>query len=143
MAIDVGAGVNWATVDSAPVTSYPLSIGLWMNPAATGTNGAMFYMGDKDATNIQYFKIYLTGANVPIFAVRAASSAFNATAGGSMTNNTWNHVLAVGTSATSRDIYLNGGNKGSNATNTTPVGADRITLGRMGDTTPSDYFNGR
>jgi hypothetical protein len=61
-----------------------------------------------------------------------------------LTTTDWFLVTAVYTSATSRTIYVNGMQVGTNTTNVvydTNV-TKRINIGRLADSTPTNYFAG-
>jgi hypothetical protein len=56
---------------------------------------------------------------------------------------TWHLGVGIAVDATERHNYFDGGNLGSGSTSIgNPAGLDRITLGRLGDSTPSAYFDG-
>ena len=59
------------------------------------------------------------------------------------TTGVWYHACAVGISATSRDVYLNGGSKGSNTTSSTPSGLDTTSLGVSTRNTTVNVYDGR
>ena len=45
--------------------------------------------------------------------------------------------------STDRRVYIDGGSKGTNATNASDSALDRTSIGRAGDSTPDGYFDGR
>jgi hypothetical protein len=57
--------------------------------------------------------------------------------------NTWTHCTVIFTSTTSRQIYFNGVLDGTDtATAQTPANIDSISIGREGDSTPGDVWDG-
>lgn len=71
----------------------------------------------------------------------ASSSIASTTSGYSA--DTWHHGCAVFASATSRAAYLDGGNKGTNATNHLPSGVNRSFVGtRILSGTRAFFLNG-
>lgn len=84
------------------------------------------------AFNRNSFRLLLgTGDNVIADAASGAGTG-NATTSTTISADTWFHACGVYTSATSRAAFLNGGGKGTDATNRTPSGIDRTSVG-MGD----------
>ena len=130
-------------VDSIPVTVMPLTMACWAR--VTDVSSAFIYMSiqDKDVSD-QRFALFAAGLATgdPIRAQIRSGATANASTTTGFTANTWHHAAGVFTSSTSRDVFLNGGGKGSNTTNITPTGLDRISIGRFGDSTPGNYMDG-
>jgi hypothetical protein len=59
------------------------------------------------------------------------------------TVNAWHHIAGVWTATNSRAAFLNGGNKGTDIVDVTPVNLNVTSIGRVGDSTPVDYMDGR
>jgi hypothetical protein len=56
--------------------------------------------------------------------------------------NTWAHA-AYSHSGTQLAVYIDGGDKTTGGQSVTPSGINRTTIGRTGDLTPTQYFDGR
>lgn len=88
---------------------------------------------DDGTGSVDGFYIQAVGntAGDPIRASVAAAGSFGeaATTTG-YSANAWQHACGVYTSATSRAAFLNGGGKGTNATNRAPSGLSRTMVGR-------------
>jgi hypothetical protein len=138
-----GGGTQHGSIATAVVTAMPLTMACWVRPdfSVEGT-----IMSLNKATAGDYFSIQIR--TTPAFRAQclsgAGAEAGTATATGTPVTDTWIPVVAVFTSTTSRDIYYNGGNKGSNATSVTaPSGLTRTTIGANQTTAVIQYMKGR
>ncbi len=116
---------------NAVVSSYPFSMGGWMNTNDDGINEAIISIGDTATDNELWSLILrgdLAGDNI-YFRSRDGGSNKNAITTSGITVDTWHHILGVGTNATDRKVYLDGGNVGSDAINSTPSGLDATAIG--------------
>jgi len=59
----------------------------------------------------------------------------------SLSAGVWGHLCAIEHSTTSRDIYLNGGGKGSNTTAVTPSGLNKTSIGCMLENDAESYHH--
>jgi len=137
------ASSEYLGVASAPLSGYPLTMACWFYTDTAAISEAMMWLGDKDASD-NYFSLWCRGAStgdpISFTARNTAETNCNSTSGFSV--NTWHHACGVGTSATSRACYLNGGSKGTSVVSQTPNNADSATIGCNGDDTPALYFSG-
>ena len=106
--------------------SYPLTINCWFYPTYSGSGaGHLVELVENTAVNFHQLRInYSTntvqyGTGTPVFATSSAS----------YTTNTWNMATAVGTSITSRTVYLNAANSGTNTASRTITTPDRVCIG--------------
>jgi len=121
-----------ATISYSDITalgsffSYPLTINCWFYPTYSGSGaGHLVELVENTAANFHQLRInYSTntvqyGTGTPVFATSSAS----------YTTNTWNMATAVGTSITSRTVYLNAANPGTNTASRTITTPDRVCIG--------------
>jgi len=128
--------------DAAPVATTPLSLACWHYNTDTTKGQYVLWVGDKDVTDNWFCLFANTGSQGPdAFAYDGTQGRARASAGESA--NTWHHLCGTFTTSTSRAMYIDGGSKGTNATNVTPAGTDRVTIGQSGDDTPSAPVYGR
>lgn len=125
-------------------TAVPLSMACWFQTHSTIPNSTLMGLFDKDVTN-HGFVLQAAGDSeddkVRCFTI--AGGAFGTVAStSSWTVNTWHHACAVFASSTDRRIFLDGGSKATEATDVTPAGIDLLSLGRSGDSTPTNYLKG-
>jgi hypothetical protein len=140
----VAASSQYLQIDSAPITAPPFSFACWFKSTDLTTVQTLFWLGDKDVTN-ESWRVILRGdvAGDPIDAfTQTGVGSVQARSTSGYSSGVWHHALAVFASATSRTIYLDGGNSGTNATNRAPAGADRVALGGSRDSSPDGYLQG-
>lgn len=105
---------------NTPVTAAPLTMAAWFNTSVSANQGVMsidgsgyFYMRSRSDGYIRYY----------------TNSAFAETTG-TFTTGVWNHAVCVSAATNSRAVYINGGGKGTNTTDVTPTGIDRVYIAR-------------
>lgn len=144
MALDLNGSSHYLEKDSAPITTSPLSVGGFFRSDSTpSAPEVLFSLVDKDVAD-NYFRLYIEVAGddqvvwqaTNVSTAQALSTTF-------WSINTWHHALGVEASPTDRRVYLDGGGKGTDTTSKIPSGLDRVSLGRLGDSTPGSYFDGR
>ncbi len=130
---------------SAPVTAAPFSISAHCYPTTDGVNElTVIQMQDKDVDD-NYWQLGIWGgdANNPArFRSVSGGAGADADVSSIITFDAWNHIGAVETSATDHRVYCNG-STGQDTNSRTPANADSVTIGRQGDSTPGDEFEGR
>ena len=131
MAYEFDGTSQYLNTASTPVTQAPLTLAAWFYPDNATATFALMSVTDNAEANSSRFGITVNGAVAgdPIqgFAqTNAATGLANSTSGFSA--NAWNHACATFSSATSRAIFLNGGNSATDATLVTPT-VDRIRIG--------------
>ena len=132
---------------SAVVSAAPLTMACWFKGDDLTADSCALSITDKD-TNVDYFGLFVrktdTYANKVEYGARSA-------AGGSPTAatttawsaNTWHHVCGVEISTASRAVYIDGGSKGTETTDITPLNLDRTTVGVLDRLSPVLYASGR
>lgn len=115
--------------------AYPFAISLWFN--VPNVTAAFYLLSINDiSSGDAYFALAaagtLTGDPVAALAGDAGGTSFAQSSAG-FTANTWNHALAVFASASSRSVYLNGGNGGTETTTRSPnlASLDNIAVGAL------------
>lgn len=130
-------------LDSPPITAAPFTISAWINSDELTTNQTCIFIGDKDVAD-NFWALRLSGATggdpVSFFALDGTTVSAATSSGYSA--DTDHHICAVETAADDRAVFIDGGSKGTNATSVTPAGADRVAIGRSGDSTPGFYMSG-
>jgi hypothetical protein len=130
--------------DEQLVSAYPFTLCGWIKADSSNTtaNNTLLCLADKD-DSARYYNIgvLLTSGKAYIFARN--STAVQLKEGTTDCFDAWYFITGVFTSATLRDIYVNETNEGTGATSVTySTEVDRLSVGRMGDSTPSDYAKG-
>lgn len=127
------------------ITDFPYTISAWFRSNDDTAEGTIAWIGDKDS-GVEYGEIVASGAlygDVIAAANRSTAGGLDAaTTSTQFTVDTWHHACGVFTNATSRAAFIDGGSKGTNATNISPSGYDRLSVGRRADATPQYFFSG-
>jgi hypothetical protein len=134
-----------AQVNSTPITAVPLTLACWFYSDSIALNQTLIGIYDASVAN-QWFTLQAMGAVIgdKLWAqVQGGIGGAQAATSSGYSANTWHHACGVFASATSRTVYIDGGSAGSDAANKTPSGLDRITVGYMGDSTPTYALSGR
>ena len=106
--------------------SYPLTINCWFYPTLA-SYGIMSLVSLIQDTETNYHGLQInTDANTVRYGTGTPSFA---TSSASYTTNTWNMATAVGTSTTSRTVYLNAANSVTNTTSRVITTPDRVLMG--------------
>lgn len=129
-----------------PVTAAPFTVAAWARRTDTGSFRTVIGIGDKDVTNHQwYLQMYDFGSKSVKWEVQAGGTTANSTAPGNWVQNQWHHVAGVEASSTSRTCYLDGSPDATpDTTSRAPSGADRISIGKVAESSPAagEYFTG-
>lgn len=130
--------------DSAPVAVAPFTISCWFNSDDIAARQALVWIGDKDVDNSAWVLQARgdVGGDPVVFGARQAGGFNVATSSTGFSANTWHHACGVETANNDRAVFIDGGSKGTDVTATTPAGADRVSIAREGDNTPSNYMSG-
>lgn len=143
MALQFVAGSSeYLSVASAPVTGFPCTLACWFNPANITAAHPLLGVYDGGGSLIDAIYLIASGnaAGDPLRASVAQNGSFGEA--GSSTGfsaSTWQHACGVFTASNSRDVYLNGGSKGSNTTNLTPSGIANTFIGRYRNNASNAY----
>lgn len=137
----VSASSQVLSSTTVPVTVVPFSWCCWFRPTGTLANQELLWLGNGAASN-NYWTLGIDSTGV------IRNSARNTTEHPALTTvgpsaNIWQHAGGTFTSATSRAAYLNGGNKGTQTTSTTPNTTTRFSVGCLHRSVPSNFFDGQ
>ena len=127
---------------TTPITAVDLTISAWIKPetAIASVIAGIF----DDAGDLNWFALRIGGAGPGIQAAASNTTENAAVTSTNVAAGVWQHACATfGPAAgTDRAAYLNGAGKGTNTTNRTPAGLDRVTIGARGSATRTSYFDG-
>jgi hypothetical protein len=108
---------------TASLFSYPFTVNFWFYPTVSAMGTLIMFILHNTTDNQRFtVQVNTTTTRLQFNAFTTANAI--ATAGANYTTNAWNMATAVGTSSTSRTIYINGGNAVTNTTSrviTTPT----------------------
>jgi hypothetical protein len=106
--------------------SYPLTINCWFYPTITGVGRLNLVSFVENTASVVHMLRANSDTNIVEY---NTNTPLSASSSASYTTNTWNMATAVGTSATSRTVYLNAANSGTQTTSRTPTTPDRVCIG--------------
>ena len=138
------ASSQFLEVDATPVTAIPFTIAGWFRSDSATAGQVMMWIGDKDVAD-HYWLLRAAGniAGDPVRIQRAAGGTnANTDTTTGYTAGTWHHAAAVFTTAIDVSVYIDGGSEGNGIASREPLNADRVSIGRAGDSTPDSYFSG-
>ena len=103
----------------------------------------MIQVADSGTAN-HYYQLRIRGGGQAVCATkRLGGSQLNADASASPTNGAWHHACGIFiSSGDDQQAYMDGANKGTQGSGGTPSGIDNTAIGRLSDSSPSEYFDG-
>ena len=134
---------EYLEIDSAVAATMPFAMACLFNSNDDTISQALLSLVEKGGTRNRY--ILLAAGHVggdPIRAFIDDGTAIVAATSSGFTANTWHHAACMFLNATERHVYIDGGSKGSETTSVSPADIDRTSIGRTGDTSPTDYMSG-
>ena len=144
----VRASNEFIELATAPVTGVPFTISAWARTDVdTGSDDYCIVQLQDQGSAANYFRLNTDDS----FGAAAGEFSFSVTGGGSFTGalssvkptiGQWYHVCAIAAATNDRRILVDGGNEGTNTNTREPTGIDSITIGREGDSSPSDTWSG-
>ena len=139
------ASTEYLEIDQAVIPNWPVTMAAWFNSDDATVTQAILSVVDKDvAAKMHFLEVAGAVAGDPVrMASITAGSPEYATSTTGYTAGTWHHAAGVVSAADARAAYIDGGSKGTNAVAEDPGAVlDRTSIGRLGDSTPSQYFSG-
>ena len=127
---------------NAIVTAVPCSMAAWIYKDDAAAAGTILSVG-ASATTAQMLLFYSSAEDVTARSISVLAGSASATSSGAGSNNAWIHAAGVWRTSTSRDAYRDGVNKGSNATDITPLLLDRTFIGQSANSTGGVFMPGR
>ena len=144
----IASNNTYLSIDAAAVTAPPFTVCAWFRPSDVTHIGVLFFLGDKDTSTTQHFRLHMNGpgAGSPlVFGVAAAGSLVQATTLNGCTVNTWHLATGIAATTSSRTAILdaNVASQGTETSLRVPGGLDRTALGLRHNSVVSNAFNGR
>lgn len=135
---------QYLTISSAITTAVPVSMVCRFN--ADHDTAAYVLMSICDTAALNFFALYAYGtiAGDPVGVRAGATGASYGVTSSGFTVGSWFTGAAVCSATNLRAAYINGGNKGTDTVNLTPVGIDSTFIGvYYNGTTLTSYFDGK
>ncbi len=118
-------------IDQAVLSATPLAMACNFNSNDTSIFHAIMCIADKDNANDMFVIRLLTAGlaqKVSVIAWHNPTTNAAVTSTG-YTINTWHHACGIWATPTDSRSFIDGGSKGTDATNVTPVNLDRTSIG--------------
>lgn len=126
--------------NNAPFTAAPFSISGKI--LTTATSGTIAFVGDKDAAN-EWWRIGVNGSGKLIYELNDSGVATTLTSTTTVNDGAWHSFTATSAAANDHSLFVDtGAAEDTDSTSSSPANADRVSIGRIGDSTPTDYFAG-
>lgn len=142
MAILFAVGSSqFLSLGSAVVTTVPYTFACWFRPTTFTTNQSLITcaLASNQSQALLSYRGDLANDPIRISYSNNATSGTATTATG-ISASTWTHACGVFTSATSRDVYINGGGAVNNTTNvTTPTTFTRSRIGQAANLAAGNF----
>lgn len=146
MAVVLNGSSDFLGAGSSLLTNETICISGWGYPNNITAQHTLLSLSEKSGAGFWSLEFSGATANDPIRAIKDNTAGTGAVSANSsapgFSASTWSHASVNFTSDTSRDAFLNGANKGSNATSRTDSTPNQINIGVRGISTPINYFNG-
>ncbi|NQT12641.1 MAG: hypothetical protein HQ582_07830, partial [Planctomycetes bacterium] len=130
---------------SPPVSGLPFTLACWVRTDTDAADQALMWLGDKDSATsvIGSLELLAVDGGDRYLCAKSVSGATEGSAlAGDYSTNTWHHVCGQFTATTLRRVVLDGASAGTDTTNVVGATADRVSIGRRGDSTPNAYLSG-
>ena len=139
MARNFGGVSDRLHVATPAATAVPLTVSAWMNCDTIAATGTIFSLRE-DATG-HFFELRAAGGvgGDPIQWRISGSAAMVAATTSGYSADVWNHVCGISASSTDHRVFLNGGSKGTDATNTTPNAPTYTEVGALSSAGSSPF----
>ncbi len=137
------ASSEFLQIGQAVLTGVPITMSAWFNFPDIALSQSPVSIADASA-GATSIRLRVRGSDNLVYAVTTDFSAnsFSAVTSTTYTPNTWQHGCAVFAATNDRRVYLDGGNKGTNADGVTPTNLDVTAIGRRGGSSPDEYADG-
>ena len=137
------ASSQYLEVASVPTADMPLSIACWFYTDSDSALQSLVTLADVTASS-KFYRLQAEGtvAGDPVQAVYARTSTVSAATTSGYSTNTWHHALGTFTSVDLRTAYIDGGSKGTEATNMGVFTPTALAIGRSNDSSPDRYVSG-
>lgn len=132
----------FSSTSSPMATAATITMSLWQNVTGSAT-GALASL--QNSTGAHASGMYNLNNNSSRGYHANSTTNGQPVATGTLSANVWHHYCFKNSSATSRDMFRDGGNKGSNATNVTAPDTTRLIVGASWDSSNNivSLLNGR
>lgn len=137
------AANEYLAIGNAVLSAYPITMACWANVDDDTGSVSLIGIGDSSVGN-HYHVLRLRGNlgnRVDAHSIDGVSGVANIAAG--YVVDTWHHFCGVFSASNLRAVFVDGGSKATNATDVSPAGLDRTTIGASPDQFLAFKMSGR
>ena len=118
-------------------SAYPFTMSAWVK--LDTTTGSIMFISDASVSTIQYGMFVNSGT----LTLRARNTTPDDISGSTLSTGQWYHIAGVWTSATSRELFLNGVSDGTDTSSVTySANVDEWSIGSLQGSAPNTYLDG-
>ena len=132
---------------ASTITDFPFTMSAWANLESSGSGETIVSFSDVSDTDVIFQFSITSGADkIQLLARENGGSSKSITASSATTPGVWVHIVGVFASATSRKLYINGAQEGSEDTNSVAFDSDDIdtfTIGGLLRSNVTRHFGGK
>ena len=127
---------------AANLTSGAQTFAGWFLADTVAANNTILATGNS-AGSATHFRVLRTNTSSQVeLSINDGVGTTNINSTSTFSTGAWNHGAAVFASATSRTVYLNGGNSATNTTSRSPSGINRTAVGAKLGNTAAGFHDG-
>jgi hypothetical protein len=141
----VQGSTQYFELATSVLSGVPSTFSTWFNVNDLTNDHILMALANSSGATV-FFILRAAGgiAGDPLrFTARNAGTARHADTTVAFKMNTWQHALARVRSATDRDCRIDNGSEGTSTDAITPAGIDTMSIGRVGDSSPTGNIDGR
>jgi len=128
---------------TAEINEYPFTLSAWAKKIDDGNNGTIVALTQIGVSDFRMYGLWINSSGqAEMIADDTSGSGGAILGGGNDITGGWHHIVGVFTSDSDKRLYVDGDNVVNITTSETFLTISNIEVGRLGDSTPSDYFNG-
>ena len=143
MSITFNGSTQYIHTTGTTITTYPFTLFCYFNPNGVAAECYAFDICNNTAAAINGFRMRAASTGLVRITVGDGSTTSAVSTSTSYSASTWQRMYYVGTSATSRSVYLNNGGVGNDTTNLTPTGINKTYVGVSNlNTVLSNFYAG-
>ena len=128
---------NYLLADSVPVTGYPFAITGWFRIHQIGASTSLLGILN-DAQNTKYELVYAGNSDQKFVANAFVGSSGCSAIGNPLVVGQWHYLTANFVSSTYREVYVDGGNQGSNVGSRAFVPGESLYVGNKNNASQLD-----
>ena len=139
MAFSFNGSDQCVKADSAAVTAVPMTFSAFFNPDNITSSLSIIVLSDKNSNQVSY-ALLAAGAIVKDPVRAQHGNEFTASTTTGFIAEAWQHAAGSFEASNARSVFLNGGNKGENTSNTSAYLPNVTNIGRIERAVNSPHF---